>query len=265
MKILWDNFERRVIELHMSWKLSIRVIEGVKDSGEALDSYLTEDYQDFIGLLSKAAKTSGKQIIDFPAYQTFDKFKPGRSEVLHRELGSVIRNIHAAYLLNFVAILEDHIKQCARVLLLDNPRILNSQRQVPLGKLITMGKEEVILQEVEGCVQSLDRKSVEKRVNFFNRNFGLDFFGEPGKTLLKILTDKRNKLLHEEPGTGASKIDAYLSFFLCFSIGTWLLMQIDTIAPDLVDDKEKHSFKRRKELLQAFPPLRVYKGRRNGG
>lgn len=265
MKISWDNFERRVTELHMSWNLSIRAIEGFKDSGEALDSYLTEDYQDFIGLLSEAAKTSGKQITDFPVYRTFDEFKPGQSEVLHKELDSVIRNIHAAYLLNFVAILEDHIKQCARVLLLDNPRILDSQRQVPLGKLISMGKDEVILQEVERCVQSLDRKSVEERVNFFNKNFGLDFFGEPGKTLLKILTDKRNSLLHEEPDTGTSKMDADLSFFLCFSIGTWLLMQIDTIAPDLVDDKEKHSFERREELLQAFPPLRAYKDRRNGG
>lgn len=224
MKISWNNFERRVIELHMSWKLSIRAIEGFKDSGEALDSYLTEDYQDFIGLLSKAAKTSGKQITDFPAYRAFDKFKPGRSEILHRELDSVIRNIHAAYLLNFVAILEDHIKQCARVLLLDNPRILGSQRHIPLGKLISMGKDEVILQEVERCVQSLDRKSVEERVGFFNKNFGLDFFGEPGKTLLKSLTDKRNKLLHEEPGTGVSKMDAGLSCFLCSSIGIWLLM-----------------------------------------
>ena len=264
MKISWDNFERRVIKFHMSWKLSIRAIEGFKESGEALDSYFTEDYQDFIGLLSKTAKTSGKQITDFPAYRTFDKFKPGRSEILHRELDSVIRNIHAAYLLNFVAILEDHIKQCARVLLLDNPRILDSQRHIPLGKLISMGKDEVILQEVERCVQSLDRKSVEERVDFFNKNFGIDFFGEPGKTLLKSLTDKRNKLLHEEPGKGVSKMDADLSCFLCFSIGIWLLMQIDTIAPDLVDDKEKHSFKWREELLQAFPPLREYKGRRNG-
>jgi len=179
MKISWNNFERCVIELHMSWKLSILAIQGFKDSGEALDSYLTEDYQDFIGLLSESAKTSGKQITDFPAYQTFDEFKPERSEVLHRELCSVIRNIHATYLVNFVAILEDHIKQCARILLLDNPRTLDSQRQIPLGRLISMGKDEVILQEVERCVQSLDRKSVEKRVNFFNKNFGLDFFGEP--------------------------------------------------------------------------------------
>ncbi len=159
MKISWNNFERRVIELHMSWKLSIRAIEGFKESGEALGSYLTEDYQDFIGLLSKVAKTSGKQIIDFPAYQTFDKLKPSRSGILRRELDSVIRNIHAAYLVNFVAILEDHIKQCARVLLLDNPQILDSQRQIPLGKLISVGKDEVILQEVERCVQSLDRLS----------------------------------------------------------------------------------------------------------
>jgi hypothetical protein len=263
MKMSWDNFERRVIELHMSWKLSIRAIEGFKESGEALGSYLTEDYQDFIGLLSKVAKTSGKQIIDFPAYQTFDKFKPRRSEILHRELDSVIRNIHAAYLVNFVAILEDHIKQCARVLLSDNPQILGSQRQIPLGKLISMGKDEVILQEVERCVQSLDRKSIEERVDFFKKNFGLDFFEEPGKNLLKSLSDKRNRLLHEDPGTGASKIDVDLSFFLCFSIGTWLLMQIDTIAPDLIDDKEKHSFRQREKLLQAFPPLRAYKDQRN--
>jgi len=166
---------------------------------------------------------------------------------------------------NFVAILEDHIKQCARILLLDNPRALDSQRQNPLGRLISMGKDEVILQEVERCVQSLDRKSVEKRVNFFNKNFGLDFFGEPGKTLLKNITDKRNRLLHEEPGIGASKMDANLSFFLCFSIGSWLLMQIDTIAPALVSDKEKHSFEHREEILQAFSPLRAYKCRRNGG
>ncbi|MBU4349353.1 hypothetical protein KJ830_09000 [bacterium] len=78
MKISWKNFERRVIELHMSWRLSILAIQGFKDSGEALDSYLTEDYQDFIGLLSESAKTSGKQITDFPAYQTFDEFKPER-------------------------------------------------------------------------------------------------------------------------------------------------------------------------------------------
>ena len=51
MKISWGNFERRVIELHMSWEPSIRAIEGFKESGEALDSYLTENYQNFIGLL----------------------------------------------------------------------------------------------------------------------------------------------------------------------------------------------------------------------
>jgi len=69
MKISWNNFERRVIGLHISWKLSIRAIEGFKESGEALDSYLTEDYQNFIGLFTKAAKTNGKQITDFPAYR----------------------------------------------------------------------------------------------------------------------------------------------------------------------------------------------------
>jgi len=262
MKISWSNFERRVIGLHMSWKLSIRAIEGFKESGEALDSYLTEDYQNFIGLFAKTAKTNGKQITDFPAYRTFDKFKPERSEILYRELDSVIRNIHAAYLLNFLAIIEDHIKQCARVLLLDNPRILDSQRQIPLGKLISMGKDEVILQEVERCVQSLDRKSIEERVDFFNKNFGLDFFGEPGKSLLKNLNDKRNSLLHEDPGTGASKKDVDLSVILCFSIGTWLLMQIAAIAPDLIDDKEK-LFLEREEILQTFPSLRAYKGQRN--
>jgi hypothetical protein len=126
-----------------------------------------------------------------------------------------------------------------------------------------MGQAEVIKQEVGRCIQSLDRKSVEERVNFFNEKFGIDFLGNLGKVLLEYLIEKRNKLLHEEPSMGVSATDTALSFALCMSLGLWLLHQIDAIASDIVVDKKDYVAERKEKILQTLPRLREYKERRD--
>lgn len=263
MKLSSDKFIRRVIRLLQAWELSIRAVDSFRNSSELLDKYLDDQNTEVMDRLTSAARKAGEEITQLPSYRAFQNFRPEEVKLLHTQLDGVIENIHAAYLINFAAILEDHIKQCARVLLLDNPLLLDAQRQVPLGKLISIGSNKIITQEVERVVQSLDRKSVSERVEFFNKSFGIDFFGQPGNKLLVLLVERRNQLLHEEPGSGVSKSEAEFAYFTCLSIGTWLILQIDAVAPELVEDEEAFTTgSKNEDILQVLPALRKYKAAR---
>jgi hypothetical protein len=258
MKISLDNFIERFFNLHESLKLTLRSIENFRNSREALDSYLTETFQD--------PQDPFEVLADLPVYKRFIELEPSLVKHTLKKLDDVIEIIYASYLLNFVAIFEDHMKSCIRVLFIENPQMLDPERSIPLGKLISKGQEEVIKEEVERCVQILDRKSVRDRLDFLNEKFGLDFFNTSGKELLQDITDIRNKLLHEVPGTGVSKFNCDVAFTICFGAGLWLLMQIYVVAPGLVEIKDEVFLKSTKaqasKILEDFPKLRDSKIRR---
>jgi len=257
MKLSWDGYAEKIGQLHESWRLAIRAIKGFIENDTAFDSYLFEDYNDFIKILTETAELNGKNITDFPSYQLYDDFKVSRAPYRKDQIEEIIEHINSSFYITFFAVLEDQLKMAIRVLLWDNPTILDSQRTVPLGKLLMEGYEKVVSDEIERQIAILDRKNIGERLNFMNSTFGIDLFGEPGIYFVNKLNNKRNELLHEKPGIGITSSETTEAFFFAFAIGSLLILFIDAINPDLILGSN-HTEEDRKKFINDFPGLQIY-------
>lgn len=87
------------------------------------------------------------------------------------------------------------MKAIHREALQQKPSLLNSDREIKLGKLVALGEEKVIQAEIESAVQVLDRQSVQNRAKAFAK-LGLSWGtrSEPVEHMTKL----RNQILHED-------------------------------------------------------------------
>jgi hypothetical protein len=93
------------------------------------------------------------------------------------------------------AVFEDMMKSIHREILRQNPKLLDADRQINLGKLAAMGESAVIAEEIERAVQSLDRKNVQDRAKAFEK-LGMPWDVKPED--VEEILNLRNQILHED-------------------------------------------------------------------
>ena len=79
------------------------------------------------------------------------------------------------------------------------PSLLKADRQIPLGRLVSKGRDDVVHEEIEREVQALDRESSKKKAEYFVNRLGINWFGGTIVPILDGVLRLRNEMLHENP------------------------------------------------------------------
>lgn len=123
-----------------------------------------------------------------------DQLKGGFPE-RHKELENRLAQNEVILL---VAVFEDLIKSIHREVLKQNPRLLDGNRTIPLGRITLGDVQELIKEEIDREVFSMDRKSVSDRAKHFDERLKIPW--PSGNTVRAIdeISKMRNSILHED-------------------------------------------------------------------
>ena len=140
---------------------------------------------------------------------------------------------------------EIFINDLVRHILINLPILLESNRKIEMGRLITFGVDTLIKEEVERQVYSLDRKSILDRSIYFQGHLKLPWGKDSSGTDIIIKTnDIRNDIVHKNTDLIVSEADLLDALNICKSVVLYLMIgfirQYKDIAAPLISQK-KHN------------------------
>ncbi|MFH1063384.1 MAG: hypothetical protein V1747_10965 [Candidatus Omnitrophota bacterium] len=122
-------------------------------------------------------------------------------------------------LILLVTIFESFLKDIHKEIIIQNPSILKNNKQIASSKLISPGKNKIIMKKIiDKEVYSLDRKNSEEKARYFKDKLGIDWFEGKIVPLLRHVIKVRNVILHEDHEYKVSEFEIGLAFMICQSI-----------------------------------------------
>lgn len=94
-----------------------------------------------------------------------------------------------------VAVFEDQLKSIHREVLRHNPKLLNPERDIKLGRLAALGESAIVEEEIERAVALLDREKVKDRAKAFEK-LGLTWKVDVKR--VERISQLRNDILHQD-------------------------------------------------------------------
>lgn len=229
-----QSYFDRLAGINAQFDLTLRAINGFKGSNEAVSEYLADDLASLRGFLTEGAKETG---FDPAGHWAFSddgsaKYLDGVKASLPVQLETVLNRIRQNHLILLVTCLEAALKDIHRAVLKKDPRLLKADRQIPLGKLTSQPLSEIVDEEIEREVQSLDRKSVRDRAEYFDKRLNVSWFDGTIVPLAEPIFELRNTILHEDPNATVSESDVRLAQVVCVSLPLGCIMQAAVLFPD---------------------------------
>ena len=228
-KTYWSRFS----SINMQFDFAMRALDGFKGSDEAVENYLTDEMHSLRKMLGEVSKDRG---VDPSKHWAFSedgskKFLDSVKTGLPTRLEEVVNRIRQNKLILMVTLLEAFLKDIHREVLIQNPSLLRADRQIPLGKLVTQPFTQIISEEIEREVQSLDRQSLKQRAEYFDKRLNISWFDGKIVPLVEPITELRNTILHENPDTPVSESDLELALVVCAALPMGCVMQAAVIYP----------------------------------
>jgi hypothetical protein len=199
--ITWEAYFDRIIGVQVQLNMARKALDGFAQSQEAVDRYATEELGGLRELIHEGAEKAGKDPQSTWVYdeEAVAKYLDSAKEGAVRSLVNVKARLRQYEYILQVAILESFLKDIHRAALTADVSLLKPDRQVPLGKLVSKGSDEIIREEIDREVQILDRKSTEEKADYFLRRLGIGWFGGTIVPILDKVVRLRNEILHENP------------------------------------------------------------------
>ena len=132
-----------------------------------------------------------------------DQLKGGFPEK-HKELENLLAQNEVILL---VAVFEDFIKSVLREVLKQNPKLLNGERQIPLGRITAGDVQDLIEEEIDREVFSMDRKSVSDRAKYFEERLRLPWPSKQTVDAVERISKMRNSILHDDMNRAVTGAD----------------------------------------------------------
>jgi len=227
-----ENLLKRFTSIHMQFELALRAVEGFKGSKEAVDKYSAQELDELRKLITEAPSKD----FDPSKHWAFspdgaDRYLKGLKEHLESQLADVVNRLRQNRLILLVTFAETFLKDVHREVLRQNPKLLKADRQVPLGKLVATSAEDIVNEEIEREVQSLDRKTLKEREAYFDKHLNINWFDGKILPLVEPVFGLRNRILHEDPDTRVSEQDVKLAHVVCLALPMGCLMQAAVLYP----------------------------------
>jgi hypothetical protein len=212
---LFDFAGEAIEEFGKNEKLSRRYVEGV------LNRYWNKKYGDDRATQERLGVSKGDPL---PSH-LMDKLVPAVHDLVPKRIEDVSNLLRQNQLVTLSAHFETFMKDIHRAVLIARPQFLRTDRTVPLGKLISKDRKEILEEEIEREVHALDRKNINQRAEYFRDHLRLSW--ETRESIpewcsqdmgavaqIERLLGLRNGILHEKPLVEVSVQDLLLAF--CF-------------------------------------------------
>jgi hypothetical protein len=231
--VTWEAYFDRIIGVQVQLNMARKALDGFAQSEEAVDRYATEELRGLRELIHEGAEKAGKDPQSTWVYDedAIAKYLDSAKEGAVSSLVNVKERLKQYEYILQVAILESFLKDIHRAVLTADVSLLKADRQVPLGKLVSKGSDEIIREEIDREVQTLDRKSTEEKADYFLRRLGIGWFGGTIVPILDKVVRLRNDILHENPERMPGDAEMMLLGLVTMSIPLATMAQAAVLYP----------------------------------
>lgn len=245
----WERFFDRMVQVKVQLDFARGALHTFEKTPEAVERYLREDLEGFRRLITEGTKTSGIDPKGSWAYQEEGVgkfFASGRDSLLGR-LDEVGFRLNQSQLLLWIAIFEAFMKDCHYEILKQQPKLMDPDRKVALGRLVAIGMNDLLEEEIRRQVSALDRMSIEAQDKYWCETLKVNWFDGKAAPVLKIALDHRNKILHEDPDAATDDDMLGLCLTICTGI-SWVTIVHGAVLypkgfalPNLLSEKDARS------------------------
>lgn len=233
--INWEQHSDRISSVHLQFRLARKALASFGDTPEAIEKYIEGELESLRQMVSEVQekhpellKGNSNWVFTAEATEGFPEVIKG---TIPEGLSALENRINQNELIMYLTLFEIFMKDFHREVLRQKPELLRADRQIPLGKLTALGEQQVIEEEIEREIQSLDRKSVEDRARYFRERLGIGWQDGTILPLLKGVLDLRNKILHQDPDARVEEDDIALARLVCHSIPWACVAQAAVLYP----------------------------------
>jgi hypothetical protein len=139
---------------------------------------------------------------------------------------------------------EIFLNDLVRHILSNIPTLLSSNRKIEIGRLVSLGSDKVIMQEVERQVYALDRKSIFDRADYFQSHLKLSWGKDSDCiNIISRINEIRNDIVHKDTDLKVNEADFKEAVKICKSVVLNLMINFvkhykDISAPLISQKKE---------------------------
>lgn len=218
--ISWEEYFDRIVSVHLQFDLTRKALASFQDTPVSVQKYLEGELEEFRRLILEGREDQPDQLKQHWAFtpEGTEKYFEGLKKSIPERLSEVENRINQNEFIMRLTLFEGFMKDFHREVLRQKPELIRADRQIPLGRLIAVGKDQLIEEEIEREIQSLDRKNVEDRARHFREQLGIDWFDGTIVPMLKHVLDLRNTILHDNPDEKVEKVDIGVAHLVCFAI-----------------------------------------------
>ena len=245
----WEDYWKRFIDVFIQFDLARKAISGFRDTPEAVKKYAEEEFENLRKDVQNHFEQQGLNPHNTWMYENtkVEKYLEDTMSSVPTRLKHVENRINQNQLIIQVALFETFMKDIHREVLRRNPGLINPDKKVSIGRIVSEGLNSIIEEEIEREVHGLDRKSIEERCEYFKSRLAIDWSFD-GTVLppIKAVLESRNAILHEKPDLEVTEIELTLGMSILIGIPMVALVQAhlhypDTFAaPDQLDNLMKH-------------------------
>ncbi len=196
----WSPYFQRIVSISSQFDVARKSINAFKETPEAVAKFIENSVKDLKDAIGDALKKR-EDTKDSPwvmSEEGMNNFVLEQQQLVGSRLDEVDNRLRQNELILLVSVLESFMKDIHREILRQNPKYLRHDRKIDLGKIVSVGAEDIIREEIEREVHALDRKNLEERVVYFKDVLNIKLHPS-GVKFAKKAFELRNRMLHEDP------------------------------------------------------------------
>jgi len=231
--INWDDYFQKLITIQIQFETARMALKGFGENPDTLKGFAEKQLKEIRDIVHEGAQQKGVDPLGTWVHdeEHVAKYLEAAREDATRTLVDAGGRLKQYEYILRVTIFESLMKDIHRAILEDQPTLLREDRQVPLGKLLAKGQDEVLREEIEREVQMLDRKSVEDKADYFFKRLGINWLGGTIVPFLDHAVRVRNEMLHENPDRMVNEEDLFFLNLATFSVPIATLAQAALLYP----------------------------------
>jgi hypothetical protein len=193
--ISWDAYFDRTVAIRLDFAAARKALRAFEATPEAVTAFARAEIND----LGLRIATGSSDTPGIPA-ERFEQLLAGSIRRTPDLMKGIEKRLRQHELLLRIATYESFMRDVHRGVLQHDPSRLRPDRKVDLGRLVAVGRDALIREEIEREVAGLDRKGVRETADYFRDRLGIDWsFGGTALPVLEELLRTRNTILHEDP------------------------------------------------------------------
>ncbi len=237
----------------IDYDLARKAMNSILKDKSAIDNLANQKLEEIKSTIIESCKFTGE---DPGRTWISDKEKTNAwiesyTNALPQSFGEIENRLNQNELIMKVSLFEILLKDIHREILKQKTSLLQSDRKIPLGKLIHGGQDKLIDEEIERAVNILERKNIRDIAQHFKDHLNVDWtFDGHILPIVEHVLSLRNKILHEEPDVKVGNDDCFHAITIYMAISLVAIAQCAILYPGgfepLKDDSNVMEYYREK-------------------